>query len=69
MGADIDARDGAIGNDENNIDGIDVLLDLRLKSSYFGTRLAEGCGCQPTMVCRACELWEDVTPVHHVQKS
>jgi hypothetical protein len=73
VGADSDAGDSAIGEDENGIDGVDVPLYLIQQCSSCGPYLAEYHECRPIQAYQGCEPWEEcislVMVVHQVQNA
>ena len=64
MGTGWDARNIPVGKDENGIDGVNVIPDLRLNPRV--ARLAGGRECELSRVCREREPWEDGVHTHAV---
>ena len=70
VGADRDARDGAIGEDEDEsgIDDINILLDMGSTTLLVQLVPAEDRERQPTQACQGCGSSEEVKNIHHTYK-
>ena len=62
-------RDGAVGEDQDGTDGLDVRLDLGLNPLVMDlARPVRDCAYEPAQGCRGCGPWGVVMNTHDVHK-